>query len=101
MGNGYNFRDETATPAPKGAGKKTLQAIRVIKGTAGGHIASHEFAPNPGGPSVPDEPHPFGASEGPKLLAHLSKHLGIKAPTAGAGAAPPIPAVKPPNALGQ
>jgi hypothetical protein len=100
MGHAYNFRD---SEGPKGtkmpsAGPKTLRRLEVTPGKNGGHSVNHVFNYNPGpGPSHPDEEHIFGASEGPKLMAHLQKHLGIKAP-----APPPVPAAGPSaNALEQ
>ena len=88
MGHAYNFRAETA---PAKTGTKVLRDIRVSKAKSGGHIAAHEFE------DAPPEEHVFGAQEGPKLLAHLTKHLGIKAP-----AAPAVPSAQPgANALEQ
>ena len=92
MGYGYNFRETEASPAPKGVksmGPKVLDELRVKKGTAGGHVVKHSFEYNKGpGPSHPDETFPFGEGQGPAVLAHIAKHLGIK----GAAAAPPAPA---------
>jgi hypothetical protein len=100
MGHAYNFRE---SEEPKGTkmpamGPKVLRHIEIRPGKTGGHLVRHVFAYSTGpGPSHPDEEHVFGASEGPKLMAHLQKHLGIKAP-----APPPVPAAGPsPNALEQ
>jgi hypothetical protein len=90
MGHAYNFRAEGAPPKPPKTGAKLLD-IAVKKAKSGGHIATHEFEG-----AAPEE-HVFGAGEGPKLMAHLAKHLGIKAP-----AAPPVPSGQPgANALEQ
>lgn len=94
MGQGYNFRDTVASPAPKGVkslGPKVLEELSVKKGTAGGHVVKHEYQYNRGpGPSHPSETFPFGEGQGQAVMAHIAKHLGIKG--AAAPAATAIPA---------
>jgi hypothetical protein len=88
MGHAYNFREERAgAEGPKGPGPKVLSHLKVVKGKNGGHVVTHVFEYNPGpGASHPDEEYPFGAGEGAKVLAHIAKHVGIKA--SGAAAEP-------------
>ena len=85
MGHAYNFRAETAPGKMPKAGPKVLRQMTITPGKSGGASVQHIFK----GDQL-DEEHIFGASEGPKLMAHLAKHLGVKAP-----AAPPIPAAGP------
>jgi hypothetical protein len=95
MANSYNFREKP--PAPTGMGPKILRHLKVEKGTAGGHVVTHVFEYNHGpGRDHPDEAYPFGDGQGAEVLAHIAKHLGIKA------AAAPAKMAKPPaggNAL--
>jgi hypothetical protein len=93
MANAYNFREaRPVDPKPKGMGPKILRHLKVEKGTAGGHVVTHEFEYNPGpGANHPDETYPFGAGDGAAALAHIAKHAGIKV-----AAAPPA---APGNAL--
>ena len=90
MGHGYNFREKTESAGPKGMGAKTLRRLEITPGKNGGHSVNHVFNYNAGpGPSHSAEEHIFGASEGPALVAHIVKHLGIKGTRAPAVAAPP------------
>lgn len=67
--------DTTATTMAERKPKKELAHLEVHPGEAGGaavyHVFSHYEHPKEG-------PHIFGEGEGPKLMAHLSKHLGME-----------------------
>lgn len=67
--------DVTATTMAKKKPKKELSHIEVHPGEAGGaaiyHLFTHYEHPKEG-------PHIFGKDEGPKLVAHLGKHLGME-----------------------
>jgi hypothetical protein len=77
-------------------GPKVLRHLQVAKGTAGGHVVTHDYEYNHGpGPSHPDETFPFGEGQGAQVLAHIAKHMGIK--QTAAAAPPPAPEG---NALG-
>jgi hypothetical protein len=86
MAHAYNFRDQVTESAkmPK-MGPKVLRHMQITPGKSGGASVEHVFDGD-----VPNEEHIFGATEGPKLMAHLAKHLRVKAP-----AAPPMPAGQP------
>lgn len=72
-----NYAESLSVKAPK-AGKKVLQSISIERAKNGGHILEHRFSNDGPGYRSP-ESHVFGADEGNKLIAHLSKHLGIQA----------------------
>jgi hypothetical protein len=60
--------------------KKELRSIEIEKGEKGGHTVTHRFKQEGNGVYHESEgPHIFGESEGKKLLAHLTEHLGINA----------------------
>jgi hypothetical protein len=56
--------------------KKELRHIELRKSANGGVIAEHVHNMYDG----LNKPHTFAAGEGEKLMAHLSKHLGINFP---------------------
>jgi hypothetical protein len=55
-----------------------IRSIEVEKAENGGHTVTHRFQHQSDGPYHESETHVFGASEGAKLMSHLSEHLGIK-----------------------
>jgi hypothetical protein len=67
--------DVTATTMADRKPKKELAHIEVHPGEAGGaalyHVFTHYEHPKEG-------PHIFGSEEGQKMVAHLSKHLGME-----------------------
>ena len=65
--------------APKGSAKspKVIKRVEIERAANGGHVVTHKFH-NGGMNNREPEVHTFGESEGGKLIAHLSKHLGIK-----------------------
>lgn len=77
MGNMYNFREKP--PALKvGKRPKVLRELVVSRAANGGHVVKHRFDNDGPGPYIEPEEHVFGASEGGKVLAHITKHLGLK-----------------------
>jgi hypothetical protein len=75
--------DVTATTMAEKKPKKELSHLEVHPGEAGGaaiyHLFTHYEHPKEG-------PHIFGKNEGPALMAHITKHLGMENPTQGAAA---------------
>lgn len=70
----------SSKPRPgKKAGPKEIRSIEVEKAENGGHTVTHRFQHQSEGPYHEAETHVFGKSEGAKLLAHLTEHLGINA----------------------
>lgn len=67
--------DVTATTHAERAPKKELAHMEIHPGEKGGAAVYHSFThyehPKEG-------PHIFGQEEGPKLMAHLGKHLGME-----------------------
>ena len=53
--------------------------IEPVKGANGGHIVSHEY--NSGNSMTYHKPdqHIFSKDDGEEMMAHLGKHLGVKA----------------------
>lgn len=51
--------------------------MRIEKAANGGHVVEHHFQ-SEGGYREPQQ-HVFGEKDGKALLAHISKHMGIKA----------------------
>lgn len=69
MATGYSHRNK---------GKKELSDISIRKGEKGGHVVSHNFESN--GPEWhKPEIHVFGESEGPAMMEHVVKAMGVKA----------------------
>jgi len=63
----------------KKVGPKEIRSIKIEKAENGGHTVTHRFQHASDGPYREAETHVFGASEGKKLLAHVTKHLDVKA----------------------
>lgn len=78
MANYAEALSERPRPGKK-SGPKVVRSIEVEKAENGGHTVTHRFQHNDGGPYHESEAHVFGKSEGKKLMAHLTEHLGIKA----------------------
>jgi hypothetical protein len=75
---------------------KQLESIEIHPGENGGHRVVHNFKREAGkkggamsGGLVMERPkseeHLFGASEGSKVIPHIAKALGLKAPALNAG----------------
>lgn len=59
----------------QGTAKKKLDHIRVRKAKNGGHMVEHHYQNQGMGPY--QEPDVYAFGEGPEVVAHLNKHLGI------------------------
>ncbi|HZW05381.1 MAG TPA: hypothetical protein VFF58_00605 [Candidatus Nitrosotalea sp.] len=70
----------TNRPRPGKKGPKEIRSVEIEKAANNeGHVATHRFKQQDGGPYHESEgPIPFGKEEGHKLVEHLVKHLGIK-----------------------
>ena len=68
MAQAYNWKQHQG-------GKRKLSHLEVRKAKNGGHIVRHHFANFEHEP----EEHTFGADEGEAMIAHVSKHMGVKA----------------------
>jgi hypothetical protein len=55
-------------------GKKELSHMRISEAENGGHLVEHHFES-----AHEPEQHVFGAADGAKLLAHVAKHMNVKA----------------------
>lgn len=55
--------------------KKELEHLRIEKAENGGHIVSHHFA----GFEHEPESHVFAKDEGPEMMDHVAKHMGVEA----------------------
>lgn len=100
MGHAYNFR-ETA-PGPKVGtkpGPKVMKELVASRAANGGHVITHRFHNDGPGPYIEPEDHVFGQDQGAEALAHIAKHLGIKAAAAPPAAAAASPAAGGGNAL--
>ena len=71
----------SSRPKPAKAGPKELREYSIEKADNGGHIAKLRFHQE-NGPYHEPESHVFGADEGHKLIAHMSKHMGLKGASA-------------------
>ena len=69
------YEEVLSVKAPKRE-KKQLREIVLRKADNGGVVAEHRMSSFDG----KDPVHAFGADEGHKLAAHLTKHLGMKIP---------------------
>lgn len=78
MSKQVGYAEALSRPAKK-AGPKELRSLEIEKGSEGGHTVTQRFKNNGDGPYHESEgPIIFGESEGKKLIAHLTEHLGIK-----------------------
>jgi hypothetical protein len=75
---GYAEALSSRPKPPKKSAPKEIRSIEVEKAENGGHTVTHRFMHQSEGPYHEAESHVFGASEGKKLMAHLTEHLGIK-----------------------
>ena len=76
----HNFRERDQ---PR---KKVLESVEVKRSANGGFIARHRFD-NSGPGSGYHDPEENTFDSGHEMLAHLAKHMGIKAPAAPKAAA--------------
>jgi hypothetical protein len=63
---------------PKSQGRK-LDHLRIHKGEGGGHVVEHHFQED-GLMYHKPASHVFGADEGPEMLQHVAKHMGVTNP---------------------
>jgi hypothetical protein len=64
-----------ASSSSQGTPKKKLDHIRVRQAKNGGHMVEHHY--NNSGMGPYQEPDVYAFGEGPEVVAHLNKHLGI------------------------
>lgn len=65
-------------PKPGKMPAKQIRSVEIEKAENGGHVVTHRFEHSGDGPYHEAETHVFGAGDGGKLLAHLTKHLRVK-----------------------
>lgn len=70
----FQYREASS---PKSKGKK-LDHIRVRQADGGGHVVEHHFSEDGMAYHKPAT-HVFGEDEGAEMLAHVSKHMKVKA----------------------
>jgi hypothetical protein len=75
--------DKEARPARR---TKHLHRVTIERAKNGGHSVVHAFRSGGTLGYEPDVTHVFGKQDGPALLKHLRRHLGIRtSPLGGAG----------------
>lgn len=70
------YREATT---PKSQGRK-LDHLRIHKGEGGGHIVEHHYQDDGMVFHKPAQ-HVFGEDEGPEMLQHVAKHMGVSGPS--------------------
>jgi hypothetical protein len=68
---------ESKAPEKRSYRKLEEMHIKKVKGPNGGHLVTHHFGSDGVNFHKPEE-HMFGKDEGPEMIEHVARHLGVR-----------------------